>query len=688
MPIPRLLLAVFAAFLFLSSFSSAYAQNDTHVTIRLLPEKTALGAGETFTVGIEQTIEKGWHTYWLNPGDSGTAARIAWSGTEDDIDAAPIVWPTPKKLPMGPLVNFGYENKVILLQDITLPKTLAEEPTTITATIDILVCEEICIPETHEASFVINGEQKASPGAIETARGKLPLDVSWKTTMHEQDNNLVVDIATDAPQAFAKLDSIELYPEEWGLIANAGKSVAMKNENSLTIIHPKGERKVGDIPATKFVIAYDDESGVRKAVRVSTVNPNMPATTVVANDNVGLAKAIILAVLGGLILNLMPCVFPVLSMKALSLVQLKDKEIDKARLHGLAYAAGIILSFAVIAAVLIALKAGGAQIGWGFQLQNPAIILFLAYLFFTLGLNLAGFFEIDFGLANAGESLTRVHGYSGSFFTGMLATIVATPCTAPFMGVAMGYALTQPAIISIIVFMALGFGLALPYLALTYIPALRHMLPKPGHWMETFRQFLAFPMFAATCWLVWVLSQQTDHMGVLIGLLGLLAIAFGIWLWKNRPSSKNLRAFVILLALAMFGFAISTLVIERHVETTAMVESTNGLSESFTQTKLDQYLSEGQPVFVNMTAAWCITCKVNEKVALSIPSTEALFTEKKIKYLKGDWTNQNPEITKFLESYGRSGVPLYVYYAPSDRKGVVLPQILTPGIVEKTISTQ
>jgi thiol:disulfide interchange protein len=687
MPFQKILLALFSALLFFTYTKSAQAQDEKYVSIRLLPEKTQVQGGETVTIGIEQSIKKGWHTYWVNPGDSGTAARVAWTGIDGEIKADPISWPAPKRLPMGPLTNFGYEKNVILLQDITFPKDLADGSQTITATVDILVCEEICIPETHTASFIINGDEEAVPAGIEMARGKLPLPVSWKTSMREEGQNLIVDIATSSADAFSKLETVQLYPKEWGLISNPAKTVAMKSDTGLTLVHPRGDRALSDVRSSDMVITYEDKSGTRKAVQVSADGPALNITSTVApNSNVGFIQAIFLAIIGGLILNLMPCVFPVLSMKALSLVQLKDKEASKARHHGLAYTAGIILSFIAIAAILIALKTGGAQIGWGFQLQNPAIILFLAYLFFTLGLNLAGFFEIDFGLANAGQSLTRAHGLSGSFFTGMLATLVATPCTAPFMGVAMGYALTQPAVISISVFVALGFGLALPYLALCYVPALRHILPRPGHWMETFRQFLSFPMFAATCWLIWVLTQQTDHMGVLIGLLGLLAIGFGIWLWKNRPHGKTAKAFVITISLAMFIFAAATLVIERHVEHSVSSQSTTGLSEPFSQEKLDAYLNDGQPVFVNMTAAWCITCKLNEKVALSIPSTENLFTDKKIKYLKGDWTNQNPEITKFLESYGRSGVPLYVYYAPQDRKGVVLPQILTPGIVEKTIT--
>lgn len=683
-----------AAFIFLIFSNTSQANtSDNHIVLRLLPSQTEVKGGQTITVGLEQTIDEGWHTYWVNPGDSGTAARVSWSGLEG-IEAAPIQWPIPKRLPVPPLMNFGYEDNVVLLQDITLPENLPDEPVTLTATVDVLVCEKICIPETHNASFTINGDEDAVPAAIEMAKTKLPLLLNLETKTKEEDGTLSLQVKTDTPQAFSNTDSIELYPVEWGIIDNAQETTAAIDGSTLLLNHPRGDRKLSDVPQSDVLITYTDASGMRKGVVVSALGgiiPDVIPTSIVIDESVGIAKAIILAILGGLILNLMPCVFPVLSMKALSLVQLKDKEIRKARLHGISYTLGILTSFAIIAGILIALKATGAQIGWGFQLQNPAIILALAYLFFALGLNLSGFFEINTGLTNAGQSLTRKDGPSGSFFTGVLATLVATPCTAPFMGVAMGYALTQPALISLSVFLALGFGLALPYLLLTFVPALRHILPKPGAWMERFRQFLAFPMFASACWLVWVLSQQTGDMGVFMSLLGMLAIAFGIWIYKHRAAKGLWKAAAIILSLISFTFVLSTLALNRQITPEEhKASAAAGNWEVFSQETLDNHLATDAPVFVNMTAAWCITCKVNERVALDTESTRNLFAEKKIKYLKGDWTNQNPEITKFLETYGRSGVPIYVYYAPpvngTRPEPVVLPQVLTSGIVKNHIS--
>jgi thiol:disulfide interchange protein DsbD len=690
---PLLSTLLFLLLITISYPSFAQDAGEKNISVRLLPEQSQVKAGQTITVGIEQTIREGWHTYWTNPGDSGTAARVVWSGL-DGLEPAAIQWPIPKHLPLGPLTNFGYEHKVVLLQDLALPKELPDGPFTLTATIDVLVCHEICIPESHTATLTLNDGRDPAKEAIEDARTFLPIDMGWATSMGEDQGDLVVTINTDTPSAFSKLDTIELYPEEWGLILNTVETRATKSGDTLTLRQKRGDRALSDVPVTKLVIVYEDANGERKGVRVSTLEA-AAAGSVQDGSPVQWWNALLLAFLGGVLLNLMPCVFPVLSMKALSLVKLKDKEASIARVHGIAYTLGILATFTIIAAVLIALKTGGMQIGWGFQLQHPGVILFLAYLFFVLGLNLAGYFEIDFGLSNVGQTLSARSGLGGSFFTGMLATLVATPCTAPFMGAAMGYALTQPSYIAISIFLALGFGLALPYLALSFIPAVRHVLPKPGAWMETLRQFLSFPMFLSSCWLIWILSQQVSHMGQFAALLGMVAIAFSIWLWRRRPGHIAGHLLYLAVIVASLSFVASTFVTMHPVEKEVLREIEQSKNwEDYSQAALQEYLEGDDPVFVNMTAAWCITCKVNEKVALATESTQALFKTMNVHYLKGDWTNQNPEITAFLEEYGRSGVPLYVYYGPRLEKHgvrpapVVLPQILTPGLVKNAIEPQ
>lgn len=367
-------------------------------------------------------------------------------------------------------------------------------------------------------------------------------------------------------------------------------------------------------------------------------------------------------------------------------------------MHGLSYSAGILFSFAILAGFLIVLKGAGEQIGWGFQLQNPAIILGLIYLLFTVGLNLTGFFEIRSGnLTNFGGSLAATQSHRGSFYTGILAALVATPCTAPFMGVAMGFALTQPAGVSLLVFLALGLGLALPYLLVTMIPPVRTKLPKPGHWMETFRQFLAFPMFISAIWLIWVYTQQTGSAGVVSALSGITAISFVIWLKKVMPEkgAGRMIAFTAMLAaiavfLATFAAAVPQTQTPAAMEKGSQTQDT-GSVQPYSPGALAALTAGDKPLFVNMTAAWCITCKINERVALNTETAKSLFNKHGIVYIKGDWTNYDPDISQYLERFERNGVPLYVYYGPRNKETnkrpepVVLPQILSPGLIRKTL---
>lgn len=665
---------------------------DKNVSITLIADKAQVEGGDTITIGIQETIKPKWHVYWVNPGDSGEPTKVSWSGLSG-LDVQDIQWPVPHKLPLGPLTNYGYEGEVTLLQDITLPRTLPDGPITLTADITLLVCEEICIPEIHQAQITLNDGGSSHPVEIAEARNALPLPVSWEAEYYTEDGNIHFKINTENTASFEKIDSIELFPYEGGLIANAAKPEAYFVEGGLMIEQPKGELKASDIPETKAVIAYLDKDGNRKAIEVdANYNKAAEAMAIAAaspqdnNKEIGLIGALVSALIGGLILNLMPCVFPVLSLKALSLVNSKNHDEREAKMHGVAYTVGVIASFLVIAGILIALKSGGAQIGWGFQLQNPIVVAVLAYLLFLVGLNLAGFFEVSAGrLANVGSSLANKNGISGSFFTGILATAVATPCTAPFMAAALGYTLTQPAPVALLVFATLGFGLALPFLLLTFIPALRTALPRPGAWMETFKQFLAFPMFGFAAWLISVLSHQADSLSVMLTLLGLVALSFAIWAWQKK--ARAVAIIGLLLALAPLTTIKATTTPEMVMST--MTEGQNWIA--FSDAAFTEALQNPAPVFVNMTAAWCITCKVNERVALSPAATKMLFKERGVQYLKGDWTNRDPEISKFLERYGRNGVPLYVYYGPVNAataqrpEPVILPQILTPAIVRETI---
>lgn len=689
--------------------ASEGTEPDQYVHVELIANKTQVKGGETIRIGVKQTIYPDWHVYWLNPGDSGTPPEINWD-LPSGFSTSELEWPLAIKIPYGPLTNYGYSNEVILLQNLTLPDTINDGAFTLNAKVNLLVCHEICVPESHDVSLTLNGDTQPYIEDITATEALLPPNKDWTSHFYEDGENLEFKVITEDISALQDIKNIVIFPEEWGAIDNNANATLTLTDTGFTIAQKRGDRELSDTPKLPIIMAYKTADGENKSIKIvaiardniaaatpikSTTKLNIPPPT--PTSNITLWQALIFSLLGGIILNLMPCVFPVLSIKALSLINLNEKEEKKARAYGLSYTAGILLSFALIGGTLLILKAGGAEIGWGFQLQNPIVISLLAYIVFILGLNLSGFFDFSNGLSNTGQGLTQKSGHRGAFFTGVLATLVATPCTAPFMGAALGFALTQPALISMLVFFSLGLGLALPYLALCYIPSLRAKLPKPGHWMETFRQFLAFPMFITAAWLVWVLSQQTTSTGLLSTLIALTAITFSFWMIRVLPAKGIMRLLSQFLLILSIGFVIiSPFILESALQNTTETSQygapQNGDNwEMFTPEKLSTFLNGNDPVFTNMTASWCITCKVNERIALKTSTAKKIFIDNNIAYLKGDWTNQNPEITKYLKSFNRSGVPLYVYYGPRNAENgerpnpVVLPQLLTSGIIKRTI---
>ncbi|GAA5315719.1 MAG: protein-disulfide reductase DsbD [Candidatus Pelagadaptatus aseana] len=407
-------------------------------------------------------------------------------------------------------------------------------------------------------------------------------------------------------------------------------------------------------------------------------NPASSAATTTAS---GLITALLTALLGGIILNLMPCVFPVLSLKTLSLLNSREAS-HQQHLHGWAYTLGCVVSFCLIAALMFSLREAGQMIGWGFQLQSPWVVASLSYLFVFLGVLLLGNFNLGGNLSGSGQSLTQRSGYSGSFFTGALATLVASPCTAPFMGAALGFAITQPLATGLLIFAALGFGMALPFLLLSYFPKLGQALPKPGPWMHTLKQFFAFPLFFSALWLLWVLGQQSGSEAVIAFTGGALAIAMGLWLWQSEPKSILKRILATLSLIA----AVTPFQWLNHGPVTATAALDHNW-QPFTQQRLDQLQQSGTPVFVNMTAAWCITCLANEKVALDTQASIAAFDRAGVVKLKGDWTNYNPEITQLLNRFGRNGVPLYLLYSGKPgQQPLILPQILTENLIEEALN--
>ena len=394
--------------------------------------------------------------------------------------------------------------------------------------------------------------------------------------------------------------------------------------------------------------------------------PPAPATAL------PLYLALLFALLGGIILNLMPCVFPVLSIKALGLAG-GGLSTRKRHHQGLAYTAGVVSTFLAVALLLIGLRAGGEALGWGFQLQSPLFIAALVYLFFVMGLGFSGVFEAGAGLMNLGQDSTRGHGLRHAYATGVLAAVVASPCTAPFMGTALGAALTQPAPVALTIFAGLGIGMALPFLLLSWVPALVACLPRPGPWMETFKQFLAFPLYLTCVWLLWVLGRQTGADGVAAVLAGLVLIALALWLLAVRTRTR-------------MGLAALALAAALYLPLTPTQSEAPRLWEPYSQQRLDQLLAAGEPVFINLTADWCITCLANERVALSSEAFVDTLRDGGITYLKGDWTNSNPEITALLNANGRNGVPLYLFYPRGETRPLLLPQILTPATVREALT--
>lgn len=729
-------------FLCLSIFAlpaSAFAQSAVkdgtprYVQIRAVPEFDKVKPGQTLTLALDQKMVEHWHTYWKNPGDSGESTRITWTLPEG-FTAGEIQWPVPERISIGPLTNFGYNNSATLLVDINVPDKIYGPTVPVKADLEWLVCSDICVPEatTIELNLPVAATDETvtatDPALFAKARAAIPQNVAWQGMVEETNGSLVLTFTPDA-EILPKLDTGKtvFFPEEWGLIQNAAAQGASIEDGKIKIKMVRDTRALTDVPEIKGVIASETEDGSRFGYTVSTAVSHIPAAAPVANivsaepapdksapdatinaphlQDVSFMKALVLALLGGLVLNLMPCVFPILSMKAVSMVTLSAKEKSHAAIYGLSYTAGILVCFGIIAGGLLALQLAGNHIGWGFQLQNPIVVLLLAYLLFVIGLNLSGFFDFNInGAGNFGQKWTQRHGYAGSFFTGVLATIVATPCTAPFMGIALGYALLQPPMVAFAIFMSLGLGLALPYLLLCIIPPLRKVLPKPGLWMETFRQFLSFPMYASAAWLIWVYNQQVQGMyDMLLAMIGLVLIAFGIWLFKRQPKRNLTRmmiramgVFALIVAVLIAAFSIGRMPLQvAKLETqTAAQDASTPEHKAFSQSALDAALQGKDPVFVNMTASWCITCKVNERIALATEETRDLFRKNNVVYLQGDWTNQNPEITDFLKTHGRNGVPLYVYYGPRDPttnqrpEAVVLPQLLTTGLVADIITNQ
>lgn len=640
------------------------------VHVRLVAEDKAIAPGGTVTVALEEKIAPGWHTYWKNPGDAGAPSDIQWT-LPPGWKAGAIQWPRPKRLPVGPLMDYGYEGTPWLLTTLTAPAD-AKGPVTLKAHASWLVCQQICVPE--DAGLTLNldvGPQAPDPAVAKdfaAARALLPVASPWKLA-YALGNSLDIYVAAPALAA-AHPKTADFFPATSGMIKNAAPQLVGYAKDGLVLRLAPGTN-VKDPLAGLLVLTSTD--GSTQALDVSVpqgVVPEADFSDSSSSGDLSLWLALVFAFVGGLVLNVMPCVLPILAMKALSIA----RHGQHGRGESFAYALGAVASFAVLGLAILLLREGGQSVGWGFQLQSPIAVAGFALLVFAVALNLSGLFEV--GSITAGDSLTQKGGFSGAFFTGVLAVAVAAPCTAPFMAAALGFALTLSAPLALMVFVSLGLGFALPFLLLGIWPRALAFLPKPGPWMLTFKQFLAFPMYGAAAWLVWVLAQEAGPRSVAIILAAFIALALAAWLWSVTRNGRG-RLIGVVAALLVLAGGLYGLSLLRDSSAAAPAVTAGKLGEPFTAAKLASLRAAGRPVFVDATAAWCITCLVNEDAVLSKDSVKSAFAGKHVTYLVADWTNQNPEITQLLKDNGRSGVPLYLYYAPGVSTPVILPQILT-----------
>jgi len=660
------------------------------VTAELAPATAGVAPGGVLHLALKQTIKPGWHTYWRNPGDSGEPTRIRWT-LPPGWTAEPLVWPAPRRYPIGPLVNYGYSEEAWLVTPIRAPVDARPgETVTLRADAAWLVCEEVCIPEQASLSLRVPVTAGAPPAdrehgrAIRRVLDAAPAPAGLQAAVERRGEGFTLAVAgpalrgTDAREAY-------FFPHDGALIDHALPQAVERGPEGLTLtLPPSPSLAPGPLAGpVEGVLSVDGRAYQITApvgpppAGAAGLGPPVGAGR--SAGGLGLPLAAGLALLGGLILNLMPCVFPVLSMKAAALAG-HAHEPRAARTQGLAFLAGVLATFALLAGALLAARAAGEAVGWGFQLQSPGVVAALALVLFTVGLNLSGVFEVGGSVQNAGSGLASRGGAAGAFFTGALAVVVAAPCTAPFMAGAVGFAVTQPPAAALLVFLALGLGLALPFVALSFSPGLLRRLPRPGPWMTTLRRALAFPMYAAAAWLAWVLSRQagTEALGLL--LTAALLTAFAAWLWGQGARLPVRAGAAVSAALAVTALAGVGWRAARPTEAVAASSA-----EAWSPERVAALQAEGRPVFVNFTADWCVTCKVNERIALSSRRVAEAFAETGVVYLEADWTARDDAIAAELARHGRSGVPLYLLYRPGETAPAVLPQLLTEGAVARAL---
>ncbi len=661
-----------------------------HLSVNLVALTGSIQPGASLPVGLHFVLDQGWHVYWINAGDSGEPPRIQWK-LPAGITATPMQFPAPARLPLGPLMDFGYENEVLFPMTLQAASGLkAPALQDLSAHVSWLVCREVCIP--GKADLALPLAISRLPGTPDAAaqalfarfHARLPesLPASAKAIFQTTPSGFTLAVTGLRDQP---IGSAQFFPLDQNQINNPAPQPVRNIGNGLEILLKKDENLSAAPGRLNGVLRFSDGQSYEVHATPGTVPESVAAAGAVvpasSGGPVNFLRIALLAFAGGVILNLMPCVFPVLFIKGLALVGSSNEARGRMRAHGAVYALGILVSFWAVVAILLGLRAGGHQLGWGFQFQSPSFLAVITLLLFFLGLSLAGMFEIGLTLTSKGSSLAAQRGYAGSFFTGVLATIVATPCTAPFMGAAVGFALAEPAVIAFAIFTALALGLAAPYMLLTLNPAWTRLLPRPGAWMEVLKQVTAIPIFITVIWLAWLFTQAAG-VNALAGLLGaFLLLAIAAWIlgrWPARRYATLCSALVILLAFILPIYALRAFPSE--MSATGLKSASQDAWQPFSEAIVEKYRAQGSPVFVDFTARWCLSCQVNERVVLDREDVQKRLRDSGIVLLRADWTHHDEEIARALNKLGRSGIPTYVIYRPG-QAARILPEVLTPGIV-------
>lgn len=710
-------IVIFASLLAMPLAAQAEVLKGEEIEVELVSASANAVAGETLTLAVRLDPTEHWHTYSRWQGDSGDAtALMDWELPAGAV-AGELQFPTPTWLPFpgSDLVTFAYEEEIFLPVTVTVPEDYSADSFAASVYVQWQVCDDICILgegrvgiELPVRGLSLETEPKWEPAFTKTF-ASLPLaqdEHDIQSLFAVGGERISLSFQSDET-VFEGARDVWFFPESKRVLKPAPLRDVTLSPGMVQITHEQARRFRVENDSIPGVLAVTGANGDTQGYLVSAIPASAAnlssVTAFAANGSAsgdgtggpGLLSVIFFALAGGLILNLMPCVFPVLSLKVLSLASKGQSAVSEQRLHGVAYTAGIIVTFMLLASILIALRAGGEAVGWAFQLQSPWFVSLLIFLFFSFGLSLSGVFEFGTSFMGLGNNLASKSGYKGSFFTGVLATAVASPCTAPFMGAALGFALSQSWLVAMVVFFFLGLGMALPFLVLSFSPALMKFMPKPGAWMNTFKEFMAFPMYATVLWLLWVLGNQVGVNGMAIVVGACILLAFGLWLLQKRtvvgPFWRNANAVMATIAIVIAFYSLQSPMLESRPMTQSYAgggddEYMVANYEAFGTARFEELQAEGKPVFINMTAAWCITCLANEQTTLSSDRVIQAMTDQGITYLKGDWTNQDPEISRVLDAFNRPSVPLYVFYPGAGKEPVILPQILTPSIVVDTFT--